>query len=201
MLGLIFSKVELEPKGIVGLLAADTEIHINPPKPKPRVGPLVDHKKQSLKTILSQLLTQHLPETTSDQLKANTVLELRVLPVEDNEMFHQLALESNPEMVMQPYTAFLSNKVYRPVRQQIQNYIGCIQNGERSSYFTVNLVKNSQKFPIFSNAIYLSEALIRQLKLNVKQRIEVLIQTDDPPIRCDSVSFYTFVQVSRYFPF
>lgn len=192
------SKVELEPKATVGLLAPDTEIHVSPPKPQPRIGPVLDHKKAtSFKSILSQLLNQHLPKNISNNQSNDSIsIQLRVLPVEDKENFHQLT--SHVELIMQPYAAFLSN-VHLGAVAKFQDYIGRIRNGERTSYFSIHFVETSKDFPIFSNAIYLSEAIIRQLKLNLKQRIEVLIQDDNPPNRCDTLNLYTFVQVSSYY--
>jgi hypothetical protein len=77
-----------------------------PPKPKPYVGPVVDNQISPLKSILSHLLNHHFPKTP--EKCASTVLELRVLPVEEKELFHKLALENNANVVLQPYQAFLS---------------------------------------------------------------------------------------------
>lgn len=193
----VFLTVELEPKEPVALLAADTEVHVCPPKAQPHIGPVVDHQLSSLKSVLLNLLNQRFPKTP--EKLTSTALELRVLPVEEKDTFLKLALADNPDIVMQPYQAFLSN-VHCCMFEKNQNYVGSIQNHERISYFTIHFVESSKNWPIYSNAIYLSEAVIRQLSLNVKQRTQVLVQLDDPPNRCEDVSFYTFVEViSRVF--
>ncbi|KAK4022478.1 hypothetical protein OUZ56_007940 [Daphnia magna] len=183
--------IELEPKEPVALLAADTEVHVCPPKAQPHIGPVVDHQLSSLKSVLLNLLNQRFPKTP--EKLTSTALELRVLPVEEKDTFLKLALAENPDIVMQPYQAFLSN-VHCCMFEKNQNYVGSIQNHERISYFTIHFVESSKNWPIYSNAIYLSEAVIRQLSLNVKQRTQVLVQLDDPPNRCEDVSFYTFVE-------
>jgi hypothetical protein len=174
------------------LLATDTEIHVCPPKPKPHVGPVVDNQLSPLKSILSHLLNHHFPKT--QEKCPSTVVELRVLPVEEKETFHKLALKENANVVLQPYQAFLS-KTHKSTFDKTQDCIGSIQNKERTSYFNIHFVESSHNWPIYPNAIYLSEIVIRQLNLNLKQRVQVVVQTDDPPNRCDSISFYTFVQV------
>ena len=124
----------------------------------------------------------------------NTVLELRVLPIDDRELFHKSVLETSPNMVLQPYTAFLSN-IHRKMFKEIQDCIGHIQNKDCISYFSLHFLENSTDLPIYPNAIYLSDVIIRQLKLNLKQRIQVTVQIDNPPSQCDGINFYTFVQV------
>ena len=187
-----FPAVELDPKETTGLLAPDTEIHVCPPKAKPHVGPVVDHKVSSLKSVLSHLLNHHFPKTLEKCV--STVIELRVLPVEEKEIFHKLALEDNANVIMQPYQAFLSH-TYKSNFDKTQDCIGSIQYQDRTSYFNIHFVESSYNWPIYPNAIYLSETVVRQLNLNLKQRVQVVVQTDDPPNRCDGISFYTFVQV------
>lgn len=192
LLKFFFLTVELESKEPVALLARDTEVHVCPPKAQPHIGPIVDHQLSSLKSVLTNMLNQHFPKTSEKLI--STALELRVLPVEEKDIFHKLALEDNPDIVVQPYQAFLS-KVHDSIFEKNQYYVGSVQNHERISYFNIHFVESSQNFPIYPNAIYLSEAVIRQLSLNVKQRVQVLAQIDDPPNRCESVNFYTFVEV------
>jgi hypothetical protein len=146
----------------------------------------------SLKSVLSHLLDLQFPKTPE---KCSSIsLELRVLPVEKREIFHKLALGFDSNVIMQPYQAFLS-KTHKSTFDKTQYWIGSIQNQDRVSYFNIHFVESSHNWPIYPNAIYLSETVIRQLNLNLKQRVQVVLQTDDPPNRCESISFYTFVQV------
>ena len=189
--------MEIDPRVTVGLLANDTEIHISPPTPKTHVGPVTNHEKPSLKSIFANLLTQHLPKAPTEDSKHISHLELRVLPLEGNEMFHKLVMESSPDAIIQPYSAFLSD-VHQQTFPDFKNCVGSIQHAERTSYFSVNFIKSSSSFPIFSNTIYLTEVLIRQLKLHIKQRYEVLVENDFPSTQCESLSFFTFVQVNPF---
>lgn len=190
---ILFSTVELEPKETVGILATDTEIHVCPPKVAHHVGPIVNPPLVSFKSVLSEILNQHIKKNPPENV-LNTVLKLRILPVEDRELFQKNALQNNPEIVMQPYSAFLSI-VHREMFKDIQDCIGRIQNEGRISYVSLHFLEDSKILPIHPNAIYLSEVIIRQLKLTLKQRIALNVQIDNPPSRCDGVNFYTFVQV------
>ena len=178
------------------MLATDTEIHVSPPKVQPKIGPLVDHQMSAFRTILTQIL-ERLPKP---QIKTqpSVSVQLRILPIEDAEFFLKQAHENYPDMVIQPYIAFVSKTHTETLLGQVEDYIGCIRNDDRTSYFTLIFVESSQQFPIYPDAIYLSAAVIRQLRLNLKERVEVLFHVDNPPTRCESINLYTFNQVTFY---
>lgn len=185
---------------MVGFLTNDTEIHVAPPLAKAHTAPLMYDQRPSLKSIFLKILNQHLHKSTTEHIiEEMTSLKLRILPIEEKETFHRLAMEINSDNIIQPYTAFISDIHQPPFHNGSENWIGSITHAERTSFFSVNFVKCSQTFAIFPNAIYLTDILLRQLKLHIKQHTAVILDNDSPPTLCESLSFFTFVQVKYSF--
>ena len=183
--------MEIEPKCPFGLLANDTEIHISPPKVVERSGSVMNQEKTTIASVLAQLLEQYLPKIVPEKPSPHIAANLRVLPIEDPKLFLSMTAETHKGLVMQPYMAFLS-KVHEPLENS--HNIGCIYMGNECSYFNIVYVEDRHDGPIFEDAVYLTDTLIRQLKLNWNQRVEVVSQSN--ATQCDGITFYTFVQVN-----
>lgn len=188
--------MEVEPKCAVGLLVNDTEVHVSPPRVQPSLGEVNSPKNTTFSSIITQILKSYKPACGPVPI-LKPKLSFRALPIEDPEKFHSLAAEINPAIVKQPYMAYIS-AVHQYLFKEIQNCIGFIEHEQHKSFFNVNLIQ-SRDFPIFTDAIYLSDCLIKQLKLQLKMRIEVAVGLDAQETRCDNIFFYTFVQV-LFFP-
>ena len=122
-----------------------------------------------------------------------------MLVIED-ELFRNLVEESNSrKWVLQPYIAIMSESDC-PTPEKTDGFIGHIENEHRVSHFSIIFSVGSQKYPIFPNTIYLTNTIIRQLQLNLKQRVDVFVQSDTcSSDLCDVnlLTFYTFVQVFK----
>lgn len=187
--------MELDPKCSFGLLANDTEIHVSPPpKVIPRFGSVMDQEPVTISSVLSQLLDRYLPKPVPERPSPPTTLRLRVLPVEDPAFFLSLAAEIQDGLLMQPYMAFISSDA-QLYKDGIRDCVGSIRSDLQISYFSIVFVQERHDWPVFADTIYLSETVIRQLKLNVKQRVDVVFQVENVANLCDSITFYTFVMV------
>lgn len=183
---------------MVGLLATDTEIHVSPPKPSPRSGPILSDKPKTIKDVLANLLHHYGPKPISPQQPLNIVpikLIPRVLAIED-ELFRSLVDEGKREWVLQPYLAVMSENDC-PTPSKTDGYVGRIEHEQRVSHFSIIFSKGSQDWPIFPNTIYLTSTITRQLHLNLKNRFEVVVELDTSTDPCNNLTFYTFVQVFK----
>lgn len=185
--------MSVEPNCAVGMLMNDTEIHVAPPKVQPSEGEISLKKTLTFSSIFSQILHNYKPNCENVSEERKPKLNLRALPIEDPEKFLSLAAEINPGIVKQPYMAYISN-VYHHLSEKIQNCIGVIENEHVKSYCSINLIQ-SKDFPVFQDAIYLTDCLMKQLRLQVKQKVKVIISVNDLMVQCDKVCFYTFLRV------
>jgi len=156
----------------------------------------MDQNPKTIKEVIAQLLHQYGPKPMPPPESSNSVptkLNPRVLTIED-ELFRSLVVEGKRKWLLQPYSAIMSENDC-PTPNKTDDYIGRIEHEQRVSHFSITFLKGSREWPIFSNAIYLTSTITRQLQLNLKQRVEVTLEIGTSTNPCDNLTFYTFVQV------
>jgi len=125
-------------------------------------------------------------------------VRLRILPIHESETFKKF-LEKHG-IFCQPYTVFIP-KNSNICCKETDNWIGRIENEGsikmEKSYFNVVFVDNKEEWLVSKeNTVYLTNCLIRQLSLNIKQHVNVDLQMYSKPMQplCENIKFYTFCQ-------
>ena len=192
-----FIVVQMEPECSAGMLETDTEIHVSPPV-KPINNKILAKEKPSLHSIISTLLDQFVRKPITENVNEYRV-RLRILPIHESETFKKF-LEKHG-IFCQPYTVFIP-KNSNICCKETDNWIGRIENEGsikmEKSYFNVVFVDNKEEWLVSKeNTVYLTNCLIRQLSLNIKQHVNVDLQMYSKPMQplCENIKFYTFCQV------
>ncbi len=115
-------------------------------------------------------------------------------------MLKESAKDQQDGVVVQPYLAFVAKEHYPIFEDQSSTLscMGCVRNGEIVCYFTVVLVPEDSDRVINRNAVYLSDSVIRQLKLSIKQCVVVQLDAQFRRNRIDGITFYSFANVSLH---
>lgn len=191
----------MEPECLFGVLQTDTEIHVGPPL-KPTGSNILTPEKSSFRSIISNLLDQYVSKSFTES-SSHHCLRLRVHPIHESESLKNF-MEKNG-IICQPYTALIPRENAICYRED-KKWIGKISNGDTISYFNVIFVENKEDYFFSPNTVYLTSSLIQQLNLDIKQRVDVDLQTHTnlKQQQCDNIRFYTFCEVitilvSQYF--
>ena len=174
----------------------NTEIHVSPPVKMPTIAPSVDdHPTTTISSMLRQLATHFLPVPTIKPVKEfRTSVILRVHSVSCKGNFRKF-LEKHGDIIPQPYQAFVSKEHNSLSDPSLQYCVGCIRKDDRVCYFTVIFVGDNENWRPNRNAIYVSDNIVQQLKLNIKQRVTVQLDDNFHRNRVDSLTFFTFLNV------
>ena len=188
----------MEPECFYGMLQTDTEIHVGPPV-KQFVNTILTPEKNSFQSIISNLLDQFVRKPLAESSNHHRV-RLRVHPINESENFKDFMEKHG--VFCHPYMALVL-KENSICCKETENWVGRIKNGDTTSYFNVVFIENEGEWVFLQNTIYLTNSLIQQLNVDIKQRVDVdlLIYPTPKQPQCESIKFYTFCKVIRFHVF